>query len=312
MSRFGARLMWSAALGLFLLGSVLSGMARSAGSLVAFRVLQGLGGGMILPLTQLILARAAGPQRLGRVMGVVGIVGQLAPISGPLLGGLLIDGWVFFVNVPIVAVSLVMTWRWFPRGEERRRDQPVDLVGFAVLPAGVVSLVYALSALGSTSEAVSQSGTITAAVAGTVLLAVFVVRAARRGEAGLIDLRLFGDHSFRGGAVMMFLLGVTTWGPMFLLPLYYQQVRGLSAFDTGIVPAPQSIGLAAAFLVVGRYADRAPSRSRSPRPKATRSCWLSRCSSGASGSASRACRSRSPCTGLSRRRPSPAPPPRAT
>ncbi|MER5319840.1 DHA2 family efflux MFS transporter permease subunit [Streptosporangium roseum] len=256
VGRFGARAMWLTALGLFLLGSVLSGLAWSAGSLVGFRVLQGLGGGMILPLTQLTLARAAGPDRLGRVMGVVGLVGQLAPISGPLLGGLLIDGWgwrwIFFVNVPIVVVSMVMTLRWFPR-EGERADRRLDLGGLVLLPAGLVALLYALT----------EGGASVIAVAGVALLAVFVVRSLRRAGASLLDLRLFADRSFRGGTVMMFVIGVTTWGPMFLLPLYFQQSRGLSAFDAGLALVPQSIGLGLASLLVGRYADRMP-----PRPLA--------------------------------------------
>ncbi|MEV0420401.1 DHA2 family efflux MFS transporter permease subunit [Streptosporangium canum] len=253
VGRFGARAMWLAALGLFLLGSVLSGLAWSAGSLIGFRALQGLGGGMILPLTQLTLARAAGPDRLGRVMGVVGLVGQLAPISGPILGGLLIDGWgwrwIFFVNVPIVVVSMVMTWRWFPR-EEERADRRLDLGGLVLLPAGLVALLYALT----------EGGAPVIAVAGAALLAVFVVRSLRRAGAGLLDLRLFADRSFRGGTVMMFVIGVTTWGPMFLLPLYFQQSRGLSAFDAGLALVPQSVGLGLAALLVGRYADRMPAR----------------------------------------------------
>ncbi|MFI6885962.1 DHA2 family efflux MFS transporter permease subunit [Streptosporangium canum] len=253
VGRFGARAMWLAALGLFLLGSVLSGLAWSAGSLIGFRALQGLGGGMILPLTQLTLARAAGPDRLGRVMGVVGLVGQLAPISGPVLGGLLIDGWgwrwIFFVNVPIVVVSMVMTWRWFPR-EEERADRRLDLGGLVLLPAGLVALLYALT----------EGGAPVIAVAGVALLAVFVVRSLRRAGASLLDLRLFADHSFRGGTVMMFVIGVTTWGPMFLLPLYFQQSRGLSAFDAGLALVPQSVGLGLASLLVGRYADRMPAR----------------------------------------------------
>jgi EmrB/QacA subfamily drug resistance transporter len=266
VGRFSARTMWLTSLGLFLLGSILSGTAWSVGSLIGFRALQGLGGGMILPLTQLTLARAAGPERLGRVMGVVGVVGQLAPISGPLLGGLLIDGWgwrwIFLVNVPIVLVSLVMTWRWFPRTEDRV-DQPLDLVGLALLPTAVVALLYALSSLDTGPDVALPVETIVSATAGTVLLTAFVIRSVRRGGASLIDLRLFADRSFRGGSVMMFVLGVTTWGPMFLLPLYYQQLRGLSAFDAGLVLAPQSIGIGLAFLMVGPHADRMP-----PRPLA--------------------------------------------
>lgn len=265
VGRLGVRRMWMIALVLFLSGSVSCGMAWSAGSLIAFRALQGLGGGMILPLTQVGMARAAGPERLGRVMGVVGLVGQLAPISGPLLGGLLIGGWgwrwIFFVNVPIVLTSFAMTWRWFPRDEQRSK-QPLDLAGAVVLPTAVVALLYGLSTIGTGPDAL-RAGTIVGGSAGTLLLVAFVVRAARRGAASLIDLRLFTNRSFRAGAVMMFLLGVTTWGPMFLLPLYYQQLRGLSAFDAGVMLAPQSVGTGLAFLLVGRFADR-----MAPRPLA--------------------------------------------
>jgi EmrB/QacA subfamily drug resistance transporter len=266
VGRFGARSVWLAALALFLLGSVLSGAAWSSGSLIAFRVLQGLGGGMILPLTQLTLARAAGPGRFGRVMGVVGLIGQLAPISGPVLGGLLVDGWgwrwVFFVNVPIVVVSLAMTGRWFPRDDERAH-RPLDVVGLVLLPGGVVALLYALSAGDGGTGAGFRVEALVGAAVGTGMLAAFIVRSVRRGGVGLIDLRVFADPYFRGGAVMMFVLGVTTWGPMFLLPLYFQQLRGLSAFDAGLALAPQGIGMGLAFVVVGRFADRMP-----PRPLA--------------------------------------------
>jgi len=125
----------------------------------------------------------------------------------------------------------------------------------------VVALLYAVSSVATPSPAGVQA--LLGAVAGTVLLTAFVVRAVHRGPASLIDLRLFTNRSFLGGAVMAFVLGVTTWGPMFLLPLYYQQLRQLSAFEAGLMLAPQSIGLGLAFLVVGRYVDRMP-----PRPLA--------------------------------------------
>ncbi|GAA2267729.1 MDR family MFS transporter [Nonomuraea roseoviolacea subsp. roseoviolacea] len=263
VGRFGARAVWLTALGLFLAGSILCGAAWSAGSLIAFRTLQGLGGGMILPMTQLVLARAAGPERLGRVMGRVGFVGQIAPISGPVLGGVLIDGWgwrwVFFVNAPLILLSLAMTWRWFPR-DEARDERRLDLVGLLLLPAGVVLLLHALTGL----EARAGIGTATlTAAAGAALLAAFVARSLRRAEASLLDLRLFTDRSFRSATVMMFVLGVTSWGPMFLLPLYYQRLHDLSALDAGLALAPQTLGVALASLLAGRYADRLP-----PRPPA--------------------------------------------
>ncbi|MEV4575443.1 MDR family MFS transporter [Nonomuraea jabiensis] len=263
VGRFGARAVWLTALGLFLLGSILCGAAWSAGSLIAFRALQGLGGGMILPVTQLVLARAAGPERLGRVMGTVGFVGQIAPISGPVLGGVLIDGWgwrwIFLVNVPLVLVSMAMTWRWFPRDEERD-ERRLDLVGLLLLPAGVVALLHALTGL--ETRAGIGAATLTA-VAGAGLLTAFIARSLRRAEESLLDLRLFADRAFRSGTVMMFVLGVTSWGPMFLLPLYYQRLHSLSALDAGLALAPQTLGIALASLLVGRYADRLP-----PRPLA--------------------------------------------
>lgn len=261
VGRFGARAVWVAALAVFLLGSVLSAAAWSAGSLIAFRVLQGLGGGMILPLTQLTLARAAGPGRFGRVMGVVGLVGQLAPVTGPVLGGVLVDGWgwrwAFLATVPMVLVALAMTPRWFPRDDQRER-RPLDVAGLVLLPGGVVVLLHALSV-----SAGAGTGALLGAAAGTAMVAAFVVRSLRRGGVGLVDLRLFGDPAFRGGTVMMFVLGVTTWGPMFLLPLYFQQRGGLSALDAGLALAPQAVGTGLAFVVVGRVADRLP-----PRPLA--------------------------------------------
>jgi len=259
VGRFGARAVWLASLALFLLGSVLCGSAWSAASLIGFRVVQGLGGGMILPLTQLTLARAAGPARLGRVMSAVGLVGQIAPISGPIVGGVLVDSWgwrwVFFVNVPIVLTSIVMAWRLFPPDDERS-NRPLDLVGTVLVPLGVVAILHALTGVGTGSGA----AVVVTATLGVGLVTAFVVRSLRRRTPGLLDLRLFRDHSFRAGTVMMFALGATTWGPMFLLPLYYQQLRGLPAFDSGLALAPQSLGLAVAFLAAGRYADRLPPR----------------------------------------------------
>ncbi|MFG6202717.1 MFS transporter, partial [Nonomuraea sp. JJY05] len=193
----------------------------------------------------------------------VGFVGQIAPISGPVLGGVLIDTWgwrwVFFVNVPLILVSMAMTWRWFPRDEERD-ERRLDLVGLLLLPAAVIALLHALTGL--ETQAGIGAAALTAA-AGAGLLAAFITRSLRRAEASLLDLRLFADRSFRSGTVMMFVLGVTSWGPMFLLPLYYQRLHNLSALDAGLALAPQTLGIALASLLAGRYADRLP-----PRPLA--------------------------------------------
>src|SRR3954452_18913125 len=130
--RFGAKQVYLVSLVLFVLGSTLCGLATSTPELVVFRVLQGVGGGMILPIGQLMMAEAAGPKRMGRVMSVVAVPAMLAPIFGPALGGLLIDNaswrWIFFVNIPIGVVAVIAAVRTLPR-VQRTATHPLDVLG---------------------------------------------------------------------------------------------------------------------------------------------------------------------------------------
>src|SRR3954451_3440956 len=140
MERFGGKRMWMLSVTLFLAGSTLCGLAWSVESLVVFRVLQGFGGGMILPIGQAILAQAAGPQRMGRVMSVIGIPTLLGPILGPVIGGLIVDHfswrWIFFVNVPVGAVALLLAWRILPPADVRRQRPVLDVLGLTLLSPG--------------------------------------------------------------------------------------------------------------------------------------------------------------------------------
>ena len=134
--RFGSKQLWMLVVALFIAGSVLSGLAWSADSLIAFRVLQGLGGGMIMPAGMIILASAAGPQRIGRVMAVVGAPMLLGPILGPVFGGLILLHlswrWIFFANLPIGLLALGLAWRLLPRSTPQRGER-LDFVGLALL-----------------------------------------------------------------------------------------------------------------------------------------------------------------------------------
>src|ERR1700722_2879784 len=126
VDRFGAKFMWMLSLSLFIIGSSLCGAAWSANSLIVFRVLQGLGGGMILPMGKAMLAREAGPQRIGRVMSVIGVPTVLGPILGPVLGGLIVSNfswrWIFYINVPIGVFTLILSSRFLVGNEERIRN----------------------------------------------------------------------------------------------------------------------------------------------------------------------------------------------
>ncbi|MFJ4342480.1 DHA2 family efflux MFS transporter permease subunit [Streptomyces sp. NPDC088915] len=257
VDRFGVRRMWFFALGTFLLGSVLCGIAPSAGALVASRVVQGLGGGLVLPLNLIILGRAAGPERFGRVMSLVGVPGQLAPILGPVAGGLVVTQfgwrWVFLVNVPLCLLALALSSRTLPRASECV-DAPLDRRGLLLLPPGLVLLVYGFSRVG---EPGTGAGTVTALclAAGAALVAGFVVHA-QHAEAPLVDLRLFSVRTFRASAVMTFLHGVAVYGPLLLLPLYFARVLGMDADTVGRYLAPQGVGALVGITVAGSLADR--------------------------------------------------------
>ncbi|MDI3408179.1 MDR family MFS transporter [Streptomyces cavernicola] len=257
IDRFGARRMWMFALTVFLAGSVLCGLAWSLESLVAFRVLQGIGGGLVLPLNMAILAQAAGPDRFGRIMSMVGIPGQLAPILGPVLGGVIVGAlgwrWIFFVNIPLCLLALALSWRVLPAAVPPGKA-PLDRVGLALLPPGLVLLVYGFSRVADAGEAVGAVPVL-CLVASAALLIAFVVHALRA-QAPLIDLRLFVHRTFTASAVMTFLHGIAVYGPLLLLPLFYARVRGYEADTVGWLLAPQGIGSLIGISVAGALADR--------------------------------------------------------
>ncbi|HEY1276442.1 MAG TPA: MDR family MFS transporter [Thermoleophilaceae bacterium] len=263
VERFGGKRMWMLSLVLFLGGSVLCGLAWSASSLIAFRVVQGVGGGMMLPLLQTILVQAAGPQRVARLMSAVAIPALLAPIVGPVIGGLILDGlswrFIFFLNVPVCAIALVLAWRFMPDPRQPGRH-PLDVAGLALLSPALAAIVYGLSEAGNRGEfgSVAVLGPL---AAGLALLTAFVVHALRTRTEPLIDVRMFRSRAFTGSAGLMFLGGLSIFGAMLLLPLYYQQVRGDSALEAGLALAPQGLGMMIALAVVGRLTDRV-----GPRP----------------------------------------------
>jgi EmrB/QacA subfamily drug resistance transporter len=256
IERFGARTLWFGSLGLFLAGSVLSGAAWSAGSLIAFRIVQGIGGGIILPVGQTMLARAAGPQRMGRVMSVVAVPALLGPVLGPVIGGLLIDAiswrWIFYVNVPLGIVALLAAWRWLEPDPHRRPDTPIDALGVALLSPGLAALVYGVSEAGTAG--LGSTRALVGMIAGAVLVAAFVVHALRTRHP-LLDMRLFADRVFGACSGAMFLFAMAMFALMILFPLYEQAARGLSALDAGLMMAPQGLAAMVAMPVAGKLTD---------------------------------------------------------
>lgn len=255
--RFGARAVWLSALTVFLTGSALCAAAWSPGSLIAFRAVQGIGGGMIVPLGMMILAQAAGPERRGRVMALAAVPAQVAPIAGPALGGLVVDvggwRWIFCLNVPVCLVALLLSRRGVP-DDGRRDPRRLDLLGLALSSPAIALIVYGLSRAGT------AGGALPPLAGGAVLLAAFVGHALRTRGAPLLDLRLFAHRPFAAASALNLLSRMSIFGAMFLMPLYYQQVRGHGALAAGLLLAPQSLGTMLALPHAGRLTDRVGAR----------------------------------------------------
>jgi EmrB/QacA subfamily drug resistance transporter len=259
--RFGAKRVWLAALVLFMAGSVLSGVATSLPELIAFRVVQGIGGGLLMPVGQTVLAQAAGPQRMGRVMSVVGVPMLLAPVFGPVIGGAIVDQvswrWIFFVNLPVGVLALALAWRLMPA--TRPHDEKLDVGGLLLLSPGLAIFVYGMSEAGA-AGGFGGTRTLLGIATGVALVASFTWHARRRGRAALIDVSLFSRRGFAAAAATNLLVGIALFGALILLPLYFQTVRGESPLATGLLLMPQGLGAALAMPFAGRLTDTVGAR----------------------------------------------------
>ncbi|MHB1538429.1 MAG: DHA2 family efflux MFS transporter permease subunit [Solirubrobacteraceae bacterium] len=255
--RFGAKRIYLISLVLFTAGSAACGFSNSLGMLVVFRVLQGVGGGMTMPVAQMIMAQVAGPQRMGKVMGVISMPAMLAPILGPVVGGVILQSlhwsWIFFVNVPIGFLAFALGWRMIPHTESGAAGS-LDVGGIALLSGGCVGIVYGLSELGSNGSLGSTS-VLLPAIAGIVLLVAFGLHAPRV-RRPLLDLRLYRSRIFTAASLTTFGLGAALFGAMILVPLYYQEVRGESVIVTGLLNGPQGLGALVAMPIATRLTER--------------------------------------------------------
>ena len=251
--RFGGKRTLLAAIVVFTAASALCGVATSLGELVVFRVLQGVGGGMLTPVGMALLYRTFPPSERVRLAGILMVPTALAPALGPVLGGFLVTDlswrWVFFVNLPI-GVAAVIFGALFVT--ERREATPgrFDLAGFVLAGAGLGALMYGVSE--GPSKGWGSVPVLTTVIAGVILLSV-MVRVEMAVEQPMINLRLFGDRLFRATNVLVVLTMTGFFGVLYLVPLYYQDARGLSALNSGLSTFPEAIGVMIAAQVVSRY-----------------------------------------------------------
>jgi EmrB/QacA subfamily drug resistance transporter len=255
--RFGTKRIYVTSIVLFVSGSILSGLAWNAQSLIGFRVLQGFGGGMLMPAGMTILTRAAGPQRIGRVMSVIGVPMLLGPIFGPILGGWLVDSaswrWIFFINIPVGAVALFMSLRILPTDVPAPHHR-LDWLGLVLLSPSLAMIIYGL-AQSANEGGFGHAKVLVPIAAGAVLFVVWLWHTLRTDDA-LIDLKLFTNKTFSASVATMMLMVISVFGGMLLLPLYLQTVRGETALSTGLLLAPQGLGAMIAMPLAGLLTDR--------------------------------------------------------
>ena len=241
--RFGSKRTFAFALVVFTIGSALCGLAWSAGSLIAFRMLQGVGGGMMTPVGTAMLFRAFPPAERARASAVITVPTAIAPALGPVLGGWLVDNaswrWIFYVNVPVGLATLAFALLFLREHKESAAGR-FDVWGFLCSGGGLALLLYALSqapAHGWTSMPVVVSG-----ILGIALFLLLVVIEFRRQDP-MLHMRLFGDRMFRTANLSMFMVYAVLLGVLFLLPLFLQELRGLSALESGLTTFPQALGM---------------------------------------------------------------------
>jgi DHA2 family multidrug resistance protein len=258
--KFGIKRIFVGGLSMFLIGSILCGVALNMSDslllLIAARAIQGAGGGLALPLGTAMLFGAFPPRELGVAFGIFGIALVFAPASGPLLGGWLVDhnllDWIFFINVPIGVVGIGLAAR-FLINSKSSRPLKADPLGILFSTIGFGALLYGASIAGD--QGWGDPLTLTAFAVGVVGLAVFIATELRVADP-LLDLRLFKIPSFLLANIVGWVGIIALFGAEFLLPLYMQILRGKSAFDTGLFLLPLALVSGFTTPIAGRIADR--------------------------------------------------------
>lgn len=252
VDRFGAKRIYIWCISAFTLTSAMCGLAWSSGSLITFRIMQGLSGGLLAPMTQLMMARVAG-NRMAEVVGFAAVPVLLAPLLGPVAAGAILHygswRWLFLVNVPIGAIAIAMVVSLLPSDRNERRRRSLDFAGLLLLAPAMVLLLYALDRL----PALIGLATLLPAL---VLLAAFLYRARAKGEQALIRLDLFSKPAFTPAVVVQFFSNGVSFAGQMLLPLYLLRACGRSPTEVGFLLAPLGVGMMCGYPLMGFLTKR--------------------------------------------------------
>lgn len=252
VDRIGGRALYLWCFAGFTLTSALCALAWSAPSLIGFRLLQGLAGGLLAPMAQMMVARAAGKQ-LARVAGYMALPVLLAPVLGPVVAGAILQyaswRWLFLVNLPVGALAFALALLFLPQDKQETAPRKLDWIGLVLLSPGLALFLYGADKIG---DPVGQA----ALAAGVVMMATFLWSARRKGDTALIDLRLFRGRVFSVAAITQFLSNGTQFAGQMLIPAFLIQACGRSPAEMGWMLAPIGLGMMVTYPLMGRLTDR--------------------------------------------------------
>ena len=254
---YGRRLIFQVAIVIFLLGSALSGLSQNMGQLIAFRALQGVGGGGLFAIALSIIGDVIPPRERGRYQGYFGAVFGVSSVAGPLLGGWLTDGpgwrWIFYINLPVGLAALVVTSAVLKMPVVRRQHK-IDYLGAAAIVAAVTCLLLYLDWRGNAYG--WTEGVAMVLLGGAVALAAGFVAIERRAAEPIIPLRLFRNRIFSVGNAFAFLAGIAMFGTIIFLPVYLQTVKGFSPTQSGLALLPAIVGIFSTSITSGQLISR--------------------------------------------------------
>jgi len=260
--RFGAKKIFLISVGLFTISSGLCAMANSVDMLITYRIIQGLGGGVVVPIAMAFIYRLSPPGKVGAVMGLMGIPILLGPALGPVVAGWLVEyhswQWIFLINLPIGIIGIILGIRTLPN-IQRQSVASLDLLGMLLGPIAFAALVYGVSSGGidpiTGKSTWTEPATLIGTGVGIVALGLFIIVEVRRKDP-LLDLRVFNSGNFTKGIIVQWISQIAMFGTMFLVPLFLQQAHGYSPLKTGLIMLPQAIASGVFMPIAGKLSDR--------------------------------------------------------